>query len=94
MQVFADVRDKGPDRGDRRFELPRRFSQFAYPMPHFGGRVDIDTCAVGWAEQAGVIGGHCNRAATPIASAASAGTTTGGTNQLNIDDSPAAPQPA
>jgi hypothetical protein len=55
-------------------------------MPHFSGRGDIDTCVIGWAEQAGVVrdDGHCSKAAATIASKASAGTTTGGTNQATI----------
>jgi hypothetical protein len=57
-------------------------------MPHFRRRVDIDQCAVGGAKQAGVVGndGHCScsKAKAPIASKASAGSTTGGTNQANI----------
>jgi hypothetical protein len=86
LQIFAHIRNERADRRDRRFKLHCWPSEFPHPMPHFSGRGDIDTCVIGWAEQAGVVrdDGHCSKAAATIASKASAGTTTGGTNQATI----------
>jgi hypothetical protein len=61
-------------------------TNFAYPIPHFGRRVDVDALWVSGTQQTAVLARdrHCNRAMTAITITARAGTTTGGTNQANI----------
>jgi hypothetical protein len=55
-------------------------------MPHFGGRVDVDELWIGGPPQQTVIRNDCHRSKTvaAMANTSGVGTTTGWTNQANI----------
>jgi hypothetical protein len=87
-QIGPDIRHQGSDGLNGFIDFGHRPAQFTGPMPHFCVRVDVDTIRISGRQQASAIvfDCHASRAMRTIAIKASAGTTIGGTNQIDIND--------